>query len=285
MSSPEMSSPFPGMNPYLENPDLWPEVHHLLISLLAETLNPQLLPTYRVAIEKRGETLSESRIGSFALEQPTDFELDSVCQLSGEDALLIGIPDVTVSRAKSIPETERPVAVAVPSTQPVPVMVPMPIEVQEGYLEVREVATQEVVTVIEVLSPANKRPGRGRESYLQKRERVLGSPTHLVEIDLLRQGTPMPMTRGGMDTHYRILVSRQEHRPRAELYPFSIRDPIPVFAVPLKPQSQEPVVELKSLLNKVIERSGLGVVLDYRQNPVPPLDAMDQEWVEALLRD
>jgi hypothetical protein len=55
--------------------------------------------------------------------------------------------------------------------------------------------------------------------------------------------------------------------------------------VPLKPQSQEPVVELKSLLNKVIERSGLGVVLDYRQNPIPPLDAMDQEWVEALLRD
>jgi len=91
MSSPEMSSPFPGMNPYLENPDLWPEVHHLLISLLAETLNPQLLPTYRVAIEKRGETLSESRSGSFALEQPTDFELDSVCQLSGENALLIGI--------------------------------------------------------------------------------------------------------------------------------------------------------------------------------------------------
>ena len=218
-SSSEMSSPFPGMNPYLENPDLWPEVHHLLISLLAETLNPKLLPNYRVVIEKRSETLSKSRSGSFTLEKTTDFELDLVRQLSGEDALLIGIPDVTVSRAKPVPETERQVAVAVPSTQPVPVMVPMPIEVQERYLEVWEVATQEVVTVIEVLSPANKRPGRGRDSYLQKRDRVLGSPTHLVEIDLLRQGTPMPMTRAGLNTHYRILVSRQEHRPRAELYP------------------------------------------------------------------
>ncbi|MBE9141210.1 DUF4058 family protein, partial [Nodosilinea sp. LEGE 07088] len=79
-----MPLPFPGMNPYLENSDLWPEVHHLLISLLAETLNPQLLPTYRVAIEKR------------------------VYQLSGEDALLIGIPDVAIAAAHSLHSTYAP---------------------------------------------------------------------------------------------------------------------------------------------------------------------------------
>jgi hypothetical protein len=247
------------MDPYLENPDLWPEVHHLLISLLAETLNPQLLPIYRVAIEKR------------------------VYQLSGEDALLIGIPDVTVSRSKAASTTESQVAIAAPSPQPVSVMVPMPIEVQEGYLEVREVATQEVVTVIELLSPANKRPGRGRDSYLQKRDLVLGSHTHLVEVDLLRQGTPMPMTRGGLNSHYRILVSRQDRRPYAELYPFSVRDLIPPFVVPLKPESQEPVVELKGLLDKVMERSGLAVVLNYEQGPVPPFDAEDEEWCAELM--
>lgn len=140
-----MDYPFPGMNPDLENPELWPEVHHLLISLLAETLNPQLLPTYRVAIEKR------------------------VYQLSGEDALLIGSPDVTVGRRQNTGRGNGPTAIAAAPSQPVSVMVPMPIEVQEGYLEIRAVATQAVVTVIEVLSPANKRSGRGRDSYLQKR--------------------------------------------------------------------------------------------------------------------
>ena len=86
----------------------------------------------------------------------------------------------------------------------------MPIEVQEGDLEVREVATQAVVTVIEVLSPANKRPGRGREAYLQKRDLVLGSYTHLVESDLLRSGAAMPMAGAGAASNYRIVVSRQE---------------------------------------------------------------------------
>jgi len=255
-----MGDPFPGMNPYLEDPDLWPEVHHLLISLLAETLNPQLLPTYRVAIEKR------------------------VYQLSGEDALLIGIPDVTVGRRPNSGQGTGPIATSVASapSQPVSVMVPMPIEVQEGYLEIREVATQEVVTVIEVLSPANKRSGRGRESYLQKRERVLGSSSHLVEIDLLRQGTPMPMVNGGV-SHYRILVSRRDRRPYAELYPFSVRETMPPFAIPLKPPNSEPVVELKGLLSQVIDRSGLAVVLKYDQSPVPPLDHEDEAWLGELL--
>ncbi|MBE9140129.1 DUF4058 family protein [Nodosilinea sp. LEGE 07088] len=253
-----MPSPFPGMNPYLENPDLWPEVHHLLIGLLAETLNPQLLPTYRVAIEKR------------------------VYQLSGEDALLIGIPDVAIAsaQAKTHPSS---VAVVSPSTQPVAVLLPMPIEVQEGYLEVREVATQTVVTVIEVLSPANKRPGRGREAYLQKRDRVLGSHTHLVEIDLLRSGTPMPMAGAGARSDYRILVSRHERRPQAELYPFTLREPIPPFAVPLKPHSQEPMVLLDDLLQRVIERAGLSVVLNYQVAPVPEVAEGDRAWLQELL--
>lgn len=252
--------PFPGMNPYLENPELWTEVHHLLISLLAETLNPQLLPTYRVAIEKR------------------------VYPLSGEDALLIGIPDVTVGKRQQREPNmgSTATAIAAAPSPPVSVMVPMPIEVQEGYLEIREVAPQEVVTVIEVLSPANKRPGRGRDSYLQKREQVLGSSSHLVEIDLLRQGAPMPMLNGAT-SHYRILVSRRDRRPYAELYPFSVREAMPSFAIPLKPPSPEPVVEIKGLLSQVIDRAGLAVVLDYTQSPVPPFEGEDAAWLKALL--
>lgn len=257
-----MPLPFPGMNPYLEQPDRWPEVHHLLISLLAETLNPQLLPTYRVAIEKR------------------------IYQLSGTDSLLIGIPDVTVTQAKSQAAATAPngdrVAVAPPPNQPISVLLPMAMEVQEGYLEVREVATQAVVTVIEVLSPANKRPGWGRETYLQKRDRVLGSCTHLVEIDLLRSGAPMPMAGVTAPSAYRILVSRQERRPQAELYPFTVREPIPAFALPLQSPNPEPVVALDHLLQQVIERSGLSIVIDYQADSVPPLAIEDQGWLEAL---
>ena len=69
-----MANPFPGMNPYLESPELWRSVHNRLIVAIADWLTPQLLPKYLVDIEQR------------------------IYQISGEDALLIGIPDVTIQR-------------------------------------------------------------------------------------------------------------------------------------------------------------------------------------------
>ncbi|MGA7938055.1 MAG: DUF4058 family protein [Kovacikia sp.] len=257
-----MPDPFPGMNPYLEHPDFWPEVHHLLISVLAESLNPQLLPKYRVAIEKR------------------------VYQLSGDDALLVGIPDVTVARSRSASDAaEAQVAVATPPSTPVTVTVPMPVEIREGYLEVRETATQAVVTVIEVLSPTNKRPGRGREVYETKRQAVLGSRSHLVEIDLLRGGEAMPVFGDGSVSDYRILVSRSEDRPRAELYRFDLPDAIPTVPLPLRSPDQEPVIDLRKLLDRVYERAGYEVVMDYSRDPMPPLEKRSISWMTGLLQD
>lgn len=253
-----MPYPFPGMNPYLENPDLWPEVHHLLISLLAETLNPQLLPIYRVAIEKR------------------------VYQVTGEDAVLVGIPDATIAKTKASPPTGA-TEIASPPT-PTTVTLPIPTDIKEAYLEVREVATQEVITVIEVLSPANKRPGRGRDVYLQKRDAVLASPTHLVEIDLLRSGVPMPMVGTETTADYRLLVSRSQRRPYADLYAFSLRDAIPAFALPLKSPDESILVALDALLPQVIDRAGLSVVLDYQQPPMPMLEDEDWVWLQTHLR-
>lgn len=46
----------------------------------------------------------------------------------------------------------------------------MQVEVKERYLEVREVGTHEVITIIEVLSPKNKRKGEGRIAYEKKRQ-------------------------------------------------------------------------------------------------------------------
>lgn len=257
-----MPSPFPGMNPYLENPQLWPEVHNRLIVAISDVLVPQLLPKYRVALEKR------------------------VYQSDGDNAILIGIPDVTVQRLPS--QTTSPtsnVAVAAPLTKPLQVTVPMQMEFREGYLEVREIATKEVVTVIEVLSPTNKRTGQGREIYEEKRQQVLASRTHLVEIDLLRAGQPMPVFGNNIQGSYRILVSRGNRRPRAELYIFNLPDEIPAFPLPLRTGDVEPVVDLQALIGGVYDRSGYDFVIDYSGEPVPPLSEADAAWANALLRE
>ena len=73
--------------------------------------------------------------------------------------------------------------------------------------EVREAATQKVVTVIEILSPSNKR-GQGREKYLAKRQKIFASQTNLVEINLLREGLPMPLAQEIQISQYRVLCSR-----------------------------------------------------------------------------
>ncbi|MBW4681490.1 MAG: DUF4058 family protein [Microcoleus vaginatus WJT46-NPBG5] len=257
-----MPSPFPGMNPYLEHPEVWPEVHHRLITAIADILNPLVLPKYRVAIEKR------------------------VYELGGEKSVLVGIPDVIVHRQRTQTNpTSSNVAVVAPPATPVTVTVPMPEEVREGYLEVRELATGEVVTAIEVLSPTNKRPGKGRQVYEEKRQQVLGSRTHFVEIDLLRGGEPLPVFGNEIEASYRILVSRGNCRPVADLYLFNLQNIIPSFPLPLRSGDVEPALDLQTVLNSVYERAAYDYIIDYNAEPALPLSESDAAWADTLLRE
>jgi hypothetical protein len=110
-----------------------------------------------------------------------------------------------------------------------------------------------VITVIEILSPKNKRPGEGRQAYERKRNQVLASLTHLVEIDLLRGGQLLPILNA-TPSDYRILISHSDRRPSAQLYAFSVRQQIPQFLMPLAPGDEEPLLNLQHLLNHVYKR-------------------------------
>lgn len=150
--------------------------------------------------------------------------------------------------------------------------------------EVRDAGTGEVITLMELLSPGNKRPGKGRRTYLQKRRAVLGSRTHLVEIDLLRAGQPMPISGGTVAGDYRILVSRGDERPRAVLYAFGLEVAIPPVTVPLRPPDAGPRLEVGSILQEVYERAAYELRVDYGKEPVPPLPPERQAWLGDILR-
>ena len=155
-----MPSPFPGMDPYLERRNVWPDVHSALIVATRDVLAPQVAPAYYVAIEERTYVVA----------------LDS--------AEFIGRPDVAIITAPreeqsgSAAETGTAV-VSVPQT----VVLPQFEEVHERYLEIRDAQTHAVVTAIEILSPSNKAPGEGRDASEEKRRQVLSTLTNLVEID------------------------------------------------------------------------------------------------------
>lgn len=256
-----MSYPFPGMNPYLEHPELFPGLHHLLISEIARFLSPQLRPKYRVAVEVR------------------------TYETSDENSLQVGIPDVTIrSRKTADDSTTTNVAVAEPNVEPVKVRIPIDLIIKEGYLEVREVGTEALITTIEILSPSNKRPGKGREKYLEKRKNVLETRTNLVEIDFLRKGEPMPIV-DNIESHYRILVYRGDARPVADLYAFYLQNVIPSFSLPLRDGDREPVINLQELLNQVYEIYDYDLVVDYNQEAVLALSEEDKSWVDAILKE
>jgi hypothetical protein len=252
------------MDPYLESPEFWSEVHHRLITAIAINLAPPLRPKYQVAIEKRTYLAAL------------------------EDNVMVGIPDATIySRQKENlqPPTQSSSNSTTTLPTPVQVEVPMLEEVREGYLEIRENATKQVITVIEVLLPKNKRSGEGRVAYESKRQKILMTATHLVEIDLLRGLPQMPILKFTDTSDYRILISRGNKRPISDLYAFDVKEQIPAFLLPLQPFDTEPILDLQRLLNEIYDQAGYDLRINYTQPPIPPLSKENASWANSLLRE
>lgn len=259
-----MPTPFPGMDPFLERAGIWEEFHTRLIVAIADELGPLVRPHYRVSVEQR-----------------TYLTVAEMPELVGKPDVLLSAPPG--SRPEALPAASYPAATT--GVLAVTAELPMPDEVIERYLEVRDVATSDVITVIELLSLSNKLAGEGRRQYERKRLGVLASQTHLVEIDLLRGGAPLPMrlASGSATGDYRIVASRAWECPRAEVYLFGIRDPIPDVPVPLRPGEAEPRLGLNGLAHAVYERAGFDLVVAYDMALRPAVGAEDGAWVERLI--
>lgn len=207
-----MQNPFPGMNPYLEHPELWHQVHNRLIVSIADEIAGTIASKYRVAIEQRV-------YGS--------------------------------------------------------------IGVKEQYLEIREIESHELISVIEILF-MNKRWSKARSTYEFKKASIISSMTNLIEIDLLRMGKPMTMTRE-TKSDYQILVSRSNVRPNIDLFEFNLPEPIPAFPIPLKTGDIEPIVDLQRLLNEMYDRARLDLSIDYSPEAInrciPMAEGIDRDWL------
>ncbi|MEO0807184.1 MAG: DUF4058 family protein [Cyanobacteria bacterium J06643_4] len=307
-----MPIPFPGMKPYLEHPDLWPTVHQRFMSALADTLKQTLPPIYQVRLCERHYQVSGEDslvVGSpgFSWNPVVSAELPAAEALSADHSLRLKSPlaeaaggqNFGIDRAddhagdhagslENVSVTPRveasadTIPIASPSREPmpIPVLVPVPQKIYETYLEVID-TTGSVVTVIEALSPKKKRPGRGRDLYERQREAIFGSDTHFVEIDLLRGWEPPSMYGPDESGDYRILVSRSEQRPRAQLYTWNVLDPIPVIALPLNGPT-DLTLPLKPVVDQACDRTDL--LVNYQQSPLPPLRWKETVWLEDFLQ-
>jgi hypothetical protein len=257
-----MPSPFPGMDPYLEGPEFWPGFHTRYIVSISAALTRVLPMGYYADVEQhvwlRGDDPDE--------REPFAHPDALVAHRGGAES--VG----TASLVATAPSAE----VSLPKTAK---------RKGQKFVQIVDHPGNRVVTVIELLSPANKTPGEDHENYLHKRNDYLLAGTNLVEIDLLRDGERTPFGRPKPPpADYYALVSRADRFPKASVWAWTVRDPLPILPIPLKPVDGEVPLPLRECLDRTYEDAGYERRVDYSHPPAVPLRRPDAEWATELLR-
>lgn len=263
-----MPSPFPGMDPYLEDAARWPDLHQSLITYIRDALQPQIRPRYYARMGER----------VYILAYP---------QTMYPDIVLIQRP---LREPRPLYEVETPEAAEVeaPLVSPVVLTVP-PAEHREPFIEIFHTVGDEVVTVIEVLSPANKTAGEGHRLYRSKQQAMQDGGVHLIEIDLLSTGLPtVALPEEGYSRlpphRYLVCVWRAPERYRYELYPIPLPSPLPRLRIPLREPDPDVELDLQAIFTQCYDNGGYDGLINYRQPPPVALSAEEAAWLDGLLK-
>lgn len=253
-------SPFPGMDPYLESPTLWPDVHDSLMGIYREQLAPLLAPKYVAELHPQ-----------IVIEQLDDEASEP----------LPALPDVAVIRPDMMPMGA--VGEATIAAAPLRLRAPIAIPQRIITLNILQRENEKLVTVIELLSPVNKRPGPKRQAYLKKRTGYLDSSIHLVEIDLLRKWPRMPLLDPIPSCDYLVIIRNAYDRLHCDVWTLKVRQPLPVLPIPLLRPDPDVPLDMGKALQTAYERARYDLRIDYRKPPTSPLSPSDAEWATTLL--
>jgi hypothetical protein len=247
------------MDPYLEG-YLWPDVHTALAHKIRQLLAPQIQPGYVARLE-------------ISLVEDESFETE------------IGVmyPDVEVIKIRPTPELPGRATRAEPVATTAPLTISIP-QLRLISVEIRDVAQNQLVTSIEIISPVNKRePNLSR--YRQKRERIRQAEVHLLEIDLLRRGNRVWEYSGIPEVPYVIVLTRAG-AGKVEVWPITLSEALPILPAPLRPPDKDAVIDLAAALSAVYDEAYYHLSIDYQQDPPPPpFTGEELTWIRQLLED
>jgi hypothetical protein len=244
-------SPFPGMDPYIEQPRLWPDFHNDLAAEIRAYLNQFIQPRYvaRMRPHVAYEVIEVTETREHDIQPDA-----SICQPQPPGRELgPGTPALTITPA------------------PITSLIPQEVPLRLMSVEIRLSGTDQLVLAIEILSPANKRVGhQTHRKYQRKRRDLLRSTAHFLEIDLLRAGQRPPLARPVPPSAYRIMLSRTARRPTVEVWPIQLSDSLPVLPIPLLTPDPDVALDLGAVVASVYDRGGTGTLIDYTEPPPPP---------------
>ena len=258
-----MPSPFPGMDPYIEDPEIWSDFHLDLAAEIRTRLNQVIQPGYVARLTPR-VTYEVVEVAKTRMIRPD-----------------IGLWQ-TQPRGKN-PATTAVVIPPAPTTSVVRLEVPLRL----ASVEIRKAGTLELVTAIEILSPVNKQPSHDAyHDYLRKRRELFRSSAHLLEIDLLRGGQRPPLEEQVDNAPYYVTLSRADNRPVVEVWPIQLAAKLPLLPVPLLEPDPDAPLDLAATVAAVYDRGGYATLIDYhRSPPAPKLTDAELSWLDMLLRE
>ena len=224
-----MPSPFPGMDPYLEHPKLWPAFQHQLLACLYQVLLPGLVDRYRARVGTRTYTSEMALFTSVVKEDHA-----------------------------------------------------------EEFIEVRNRADGRLVTLVEVVSPANKTTPAGRAAYLERRRDALAQRAGAVEIDLVLQGKPtLNYSRDGLPEYdYAVTVTRATAPDRYEIYTATLQKRLPKFKLPLASDDRDALLDLQAAFTRAYDLGNFAAQIDYADPPPAdvPLSDANADWLDLTLK-
>ena len=260
-----MSSPFPGMDPYLEDSEFWRGFHNMMITFIARQMNTDLPRGYAANVEEH------------VLIEPDHAEL---------------YPDIFITERS--PQSFRTRTGGAALLEAREAAAPVEVYTNEPRQRYLKVVTgshwQEVVAIVEILSPANKKVGFSHTNYIEKQQKIIHSETHLMEIDFLRTGShtvaaPYESQRIDFKYPYLISLSRNGRRIPLNVWPITLREPLPRVALPLKPGDPDFILDLQEAFERAYESGPYARSIDYALPPAIPLEGADAEWADAMLRE
>lgn len=255
-----MPSPFPGMDPYVEDQKLWRDFHSRFVPYCCDYLSDLLPDPYEARLEEE-----------FRLVQADD------------DKTVDVRPDVVVEGSQPAGWVGRAALAGALTLEPLVFTLPaIWTEVRDVWIEIRRRPDRRLVTVIEILSPTNKASGSGVFQYLAKRSEFVRESIHIVEIDLLLEGRRLPMAEPLPPLDYFTIVSRAERRPRSDVFAWTIRQGLPLVPIPLLPPDSDVPLDLAGVFGLAYDRGKYAKALDYRRPLSVPLAPADKAWAEGV---
>ena len=250
-------SPFPGMDPYLEDPAFWPDFHQTFIGCWREDIADQLPDAYEARLDERV----------------------NLVKMSPEVIKLI-YPDVSISH-RPTSGRGRSNGAGTLLLEPVSVANEFYEEMRETRINILHRPDRKLVAVLELLSPTNK-TGDGLIEYSVKRIEILAQKIHLVELDLLLGGTRISMREPLPAADYYVFLSRADSRPNCDLFRWQLRHPLPTIPIPLRAPDPDILIDLAKVFQATYERGRYARSLFYGKKPSAPMSARDARWAVSL---